>query len=290
VKYATPGALRAALDQRLVQEATASGRDIARLRRRIVVERLLVRFANDDDGQWVLKGGVAVEVRLPDKARRTRDIDFARRGFDGYVDGDERMRGSLIDVIQSDPQADLFEFRLDSFRQMRIEGMPGDGWRASIDCRLNGRTFDRVTVDVVARTSEVERVERVRLPGTLSFAGVPTIEIVAVDLNQHFAEKLHAMVRDYGERQSSRVKDLVDLVLFIETGLEATTDLRQVVGALFLARGSNQLIEIPDPPVGWDVRYAELADEIKLTVRTIDEAMALLREFWSRTLSSDGGT
>ncbi len=34
----------------------------------------------------------------------------------------------------------------------------------------------------------------------------------AVDLNQHAAEKLHALTRQYGDRPNTRVKDLVDVL------------------------------------------------------------------------------
>lgn len=289
MRYATARALRAALDQRLLDEASRTGRDIARLRRRVVVERLLVRFASAEEGQWVLKGGVALEVRLRDRARRTKDIDLARRDPDGEVGGEEEVRRLLVEVIQTDPQGDLFEFRLAGFRPMRIEGIPGDVFRASIDCRLDGRTFDRATIDVVTRTSEVQRLERIRLPGTMAFAELPTVEIIAIDMNQHFAEKLHAMIRQYGDRQSTRVKDLIDLVLFIETGLEPNGELVRVVAEVFATRGSAELREIPDPPVDWDARYAELAEELALSVGTIQGAMALLREFWSQANSARRG-
>jgi hypothetical protein len=65
------------LDSRLVQEANATGIDVARLRRHVVFERLLVRFALTRERRWVLKGGVAVELRLTDRARATLDLDLA---------------------------------------------------------------------------------------------------------------------------------------------------------------------------------------------------------------------
>jgi Nucleotidyl transferase AbiEii toxin, Type IV TA system len=290
MRYATAGALRAALDQRLLDEARRTGRDIARLRRRVVVERLLVRFAAAEEGSWVLKGGVAVEVRIPDRARRTKDIDLARRELEDHAGAEQEVHRLLVEAILPDPQGDLFEFRLAGFRQMRIEGIPGDVFRANVDCRLDGRTFDRVTIDVATRTSEVQHVERIRLPGTLAFAEVPTVEIVAVDLNQHFAEKLHAMTRLYGDRQSSRVKDLVDLVLFIETGLVPSDGIVRAVDEVFTARGTSGPKEIPDPPVGWDARYAELAEELELSAGTIQEAMEVLRSFWSTATRQEEGT
>ena len=85
-------------------------------------ERLLVRFALADGERWVLKGGAAVEVRMADRARTTKDIDLAARHTDGT---DADVREALVDVLLSDPQGDFFEFRLDKFRAMGIHGAMG---------------------------------------------------------------------------------------------------------------------------------------------------------------------
>lgn len=284
MRYTTPGALREALDQRLVHEANESGTDIARLRRRVMFERLLVRFAFAGDERWILKGGAAVEVRLGDRARATKDLDLALRG--GGPDGDE-VREQLVEAIMADPQSDFFEFRLDRFRQERIDSALGPLWRASVDGLLDGRTFDRVVIDLVVRESETKRVEPLLLPGTLGFAGLPHVAILAVDLRQHFAEKLHALVRTYGDRPSSRVKDLVDLLLFIDLGVEPVAELADAVAEVFTARGGHgPPQEIPDPPTGWEPRYAELAQDLRLAAPTIDAAIARLRAFWSEALTN----
>ncbi len=282
MRYETPAALRTALDQRLLQEATATGADIARLRRRVTFERILVRLALADEDRWVLKGGAAIEVRLVDRARATKDLDVAFR--DGTDDGID-IHEYLVEALVTDPQGDFFEFRLHGFRETTVAGTPAPVWRGSVECLLDGRTFDRVAVDIVTRQSEVQRVEPVRLPGTLSFAGIEPVEILAVDLNQHFAEKVHAIVRQYGDRPSSRVKDLVDLVLFLDLGLEPTGELVGAVRDVFSNRGSSEFPAlIPDPPANWAARFEELAFDLGLSAATLSEAMTVLRAFWARAL------
>src|SRR6266545_3945430 len=183
--YATPGALRAALEARL---ATATGEattvpGLERLRRRTVFERLLVRLEHAMPGQWVLKGGMALEVRLGDRARSTRDLDLAVRqaGEDAST-----IRDHLIEALALDEAGRA-------------------GWRFTIDARLDGRAFANVRLDVVARTEEISRTDRVTLRSMLSFAGFPDHEVEAVDPAQHFAEKLHAFTRPHGDRANSRV-------------------------------------------------------------------------------------
>lgn len=51
--YETPAALRAALEDRLKNQARASGVDLERLRRRTVFERLLVRLDAASPGRWI---------------------------------------------------------------------------------------------------------------------------------------------------------------------------------------------------------------------------------------------
>ncbi len=292
MRYSTPGALRAAIDQRLVTQANESGTDIARLRRRIAFERLLVRFAaptspSESPGKgdvWVLKGGAALEFRLSDRARATKDVDVEVRHA---APTDETVRDLLVEALLSDPDGDLFGFRLDTFGPVTVASDPGRVLRAKVECRLDGRTFDRVTVDISIGDSPHQRVEPLRLPGLLGFADLAPATILAVDLRRHFAEKLHAMLRDYGGRPSSRVKDLADLILVIDMGLEPGGDLLAATGEVFTERdGAAAPATLPDPPVGWNDRYAELASELNLSAPTVANAMDTLRNFWNITLAS----
>lgn len=72
-------AYRQSLETRLRQQAETSGRDLNWLRRRHVFLRLLHRLAAAEPDRWVLKGGVAVELRRPGLARPTRDLDLVMR-------------------------------------------------------------------------------------------------------------------------------------------------------------------------------------------------------------------
>ena len=105
--YDSPAALRAALEQRLQVESQHSGIVVNRLRRRVVFERLVGRLNRAEPGRWVVKGGMALEVRLPDQARTTKDLDLGLRE-DG-AEPDE-LRDRLIDALTADPDSDGFTF------------------------------------------------------------------------------------------------------------------------------------------------------------------------------------
>jgi Nucleotidyl transferase AbiEii toxin, Type IV TA system len=282
--YATPGALRAALEARLATGETATLPGMERQRRRATFERLLVRLEHAMPGQWVLKGGMALEVRLGDRARSTRDLDLAVRqaGEDAVT-----IRDSLIEALAEDPEGDGFEFRVGLAKAIDLDEAGRAGWRFPVDARLDGRTFSNVRVDVVARTEEISTTDRVTLRSMLAFAGFPDHQIEAVDPAQHFAEKLHAFTRPHGDRANSRVKDLPDLLLLMDQGLAPTAGLLATVRHVFAVRATHEVpTTLPNPPADWAARYATLADELDLDEVTVEAAMARLRPFWEATLAA----
>jgi len=76
MKYPTPDRFRTALEDRLRQSARARGLPIVRLRKEVVFERLLVRLLVAAPERWILKGGLAIDYRLGDRARTTKDLDL----------------------------------------------------------------------------------------------------------------------------------------------------------------------------------------------------------------------
>jgi hypothetical protein len=77
--YASDAAFRVALEQRLASLARSTNVSLDRLRRQVVLERLLARLDAVEPGAWVLKGAMALEVRLGTAARATMDVDLGLR-------------------------------------------------------------------------------------------------------------------------------------------------------------------------------------------------------------------
>jgi hypothetical protein len=280
--YETSGALRTALEQRLLTHSREQGVDLERLRRRAVFERLLARLEHESPGIWIVKGGMALEVRLEDRARMTRDLDLVARMDGGLVELSELLRESLA----ADPDGDGFEFRLDRAAPISSDEAGQPGWSFSIEARLDGRRFSSVLLQIVLRENEVTGTIRAKLPSALSFAGFEPVEVELVDPPQHFAEKLHAYTREYGERPNTRVKDLPDLVILIEQGLDADAAFR-AAEHVFRVRETHELPqELADPPAGWEPRYARYVDELDVGARTSDEAIALVRGFWREAIEA----
>jgi predicted nucleotidyltransferase component of viral defense system len=280
--YKNAMALRRALEDRLKQESESTGSDLGRLRRRVVFDRLAVRLAVDNGTQWILKGGAALEFRLRDRARATKDLDLAVTN--GIAEGSV-LRELLIDALTEDPDSDWFSFRVREPVTMAPDTAGRGAWRFSVEAWLAGKTFASIRLDVAARREELAVTEQLALPGALGFAGIPARSIEAVERRQHFAEKLHAFSRDYGARPNTRVKDLVDLVLLIEDGLPANVALVDVVHHVFAVRDTHPFpATIPDPPPRWRTEYPEIAQRLTETAADLQSALRLLRDFWSKAL------
>jgi hypothetical protein len=287
-KYQTATALLAALNTRLLAEAEERQIDVNRLRRQVAFERLLSRLAHvagRSAATWVLKGGLALELRLMNECRSTKDIDLAVTDEAG-TGADMRQR--LIDVLAVDPFGDYFTFLVGPAKDLAVDEAGRPGWRFPVEAKL-GKTFASIRLDVVARAAEIDgAVEKLTFPSALAFAGYPSaVTVAAIDVDQHAAEKFHALTKDYGDHLNTRVKDLVDLVLLIERGLLDPARLRARLDKVFVVRASHSLPEVlPEPPGSWRSDYANLVSDLEVDAATVDAAHALVSSFWRRWVTS----
>ncbi|MCY7303649.1 MAG: nucleotidyl transferase AbiEii/AbiGii toxin family protein [Thermoleophilia bacterium] len=153
------------------------------------------------------QGRHGLEVRLPEQSRMTRDLDLVVRA-DGEDGNDIRVR--LATALDVDLDGDGFVFVVGEPSSLAALQEGEAGWRFGVDVALAERAFGRVQIDVVPRFAEIAATERIALPGMLAFSDLPTVDVEVVERTQHFAEKLHALTRDYGS-PNSRVRDLVDM-------------------------------------------------------------------------------
>lgn len=283
-RYSTPSAFRAALEARLSALSAEQAIALDRLRRQVVFERLLARLVKTMPDTWIVKGGAALEIRLGGRARRSLDLDMATRlNSIGGAD----LHQQLVEVLATDPFEDWFEFLVAAPAGISPDDAGRAGWRFSVDARLAGSRFESIRMDVVQRVEEIGATSRAVFPALLAFAGLLPVEVELVAPAQHFAEKLHAYTRDYGERPNTRVRDLVDMVLLIDEGLEPDVRCVRIVEHLFKVRGTHPVPnEVPDPPAGWESGYATLSAHLEIAESTLEMAVARVRAFWARTMTS----
>lgn len=278
--YDSPQALRTALERRLLTTSQESGVALDRLRRRVLFERIVARIQIAEPGLWVLKGGMALEVRLKNVARLTKDIDVGLR--DSVTDAAD-LHERLIDALLGDPFNDRFIFEVSMPTALREDGGGHLTWRVSIQASLAGKPFGAIKLDVSPRAHELQATDSMPLPNSLDFAGIRTTEVEIVDVHRHAAEKFHAMTRDFGDRENSRVRDLLDLVLLVENGLIRPNAVADAARQVWSERnGTEPPRSLPSLPASWPARYERLSDDHDVEARSFLHADALVRSLWNQ--------
>ncbi len=256
MRYESARAFRTALEARLRSQAAQRGVPVGRLRKRVSFERYLARLQKVAPDDWVLKGGFALELRLGDIARTTKDIDV------DWKVGEADAIELLLDAAATD-LGDFFTFRIE--RAQAEPDLEGQGQRWRLVAELGGREFETVLVDIGLDKSPVLAPVRLELPEMLDFAGVPSVKVPSLSLEQHVAEKAHAYTRTYGRgaKASSRVKDLIDMALVAVSLTMDGKKLRTALTEIFRQRATHDLpTSLPRPPADWARPWRGQAEDL----------------------------
>jgi predicted nucleotidyltransferase component of viral defense system len=259
MRYASAGAFRRALEVRLAAHARDTDRSVVRLRKEVAFDRLLARLIAVAPERWVLKGALALDYRFGDRARTTKDIDLATAG-------DEASATTDLLAAQAVDLGDFFGFAIE--RTSALDRLAeAAAVRFHVRAELAGRVFDEFLLDVGFDPPTEIELDRLRGPDLLTFAEIAPVQIPAVPIEVHVAEKLHAYSRVYGVSsiRSTRVKDLVDLVLIATEAAMDAGRLRTAIETTFGRRASQDLpAKLPRPPADWRVPYGRMARTIGL--------------------------
>ncbi len=281
--YASPEAFKQAVEQRLRAAATR-GRGFARRRQLLVFDRLLARIVVGFGDAVVLKGGLALELRL-ERARATKDVDLRLSGAsDGVLERlQQAARLDLGDFLMFEVVADA------EHPEIQNDGMQYEGMRFRAECHLAGKPFgDPFGVDVAFGDPIVGTPESIVAYDILGFAGVTPPTLRVYPLETHLAEKLHAYTMPRA-RPNSRVKDLPDIVLLASVRALDGGQLRAALEKTFDFRKTHALPkEFPEPNGAWAAPYAAMARENGLAWRTLPDVTAAARTFLDPILR--GGT
>ena len=277
--YLTPKAFRTALEHRLREQSNETGIALDRLRRRVLFARVVARLESAEPGMWVLKGGMALEVRLKDEARLTKDVDLGLR--DEVANADE-LHDRLVDALRVDPFADSFVLEVQRPTPLMEDERGTSTWRARVTAQLADTEFGRVQLDISPRTHELHNTDRIELPNLLAFADIPPPVIEVVDIHRHAAEKYHGMLRELDDRENSRVRDLVDLVILIEHEMLDTEAVAAACIEVWSERnGAMPPEKLPVLPESWPGRYEQMAGDYDIEAQSFTAAYALVRDVWA---------
>jgi hypothetical protein len=280
--YPSPESFKQALEQRL-RTSAKTGADFARKRQLLVFDRFLARVVAVLGDTTMVKGGLALELRL-ERARTTKDVDL-------------RMVGSPDDILaklQEAARRDLADFMTfevgpdEEHPEIQNEGMQYDGLRFHAECKLAGKLYGQpFGVDVAFGDPILGEPEVVVAEDVLAFAGIAPPPLRLYPIETHIAEKLHAYTMPR-RRPNSRVKDLPDIALLATAHAVDARRLRAALEQTFTFRKTHPLPAVlPDPLSAWATPYAAMAREDQLVWPTLDDVTSAAKAFLDPVLAGD---
>lgn len=271
MKYATGAAFRQALGDQIRRLNLESGLPFDRIRKMVAFDRFLDRLLQMCPDRWVVKGGFALQLRIGNKARTTKDIDLLLR--EETMDVHEALQNAgFMDL------GDWFSFEVPPSPGIVI-GVTGVS-RYNIRAILDGRLFEAFHIDVGVGNPIVSPVDILQSTDFLSFAGLKPVQIPCYPVNQQIAEKIHAYTKPRASGDNTRVKDFVDILLLAGLGRIPYNDLMSAIQATFDFEKTHPIPKtLPLPPRGWGQPFRRLSDEAGLDKITIDVAFQRVKIF-----------
>ncbi|MHA6525485.1 nucleotidyl transferase AbiEii/AbiGii toxin family protein [Tessaracoccus sp. G1721] len=266
--YATANAFRRALDDRLKTQSKIRGRSLEEVRREFLFQRFLALVFSPPGGQWVLKGGASLLMRLSE-ARFSRDLDLLHLGELSVTDAIDELRG-LTRPRDGDHLTFVIGQRVTTSRTNPVAQIHADAY---IGAEYGSFPIDLAReLHIIAAPEWVRPVPVVEIPG---LSEPP--HVLVYPLPDQVADKLCAMYELYGHSASpsSRYRDLVDLALIV-----ASCELEAEPLVLALRSESRRRrLQLPDqlisPGPGWATGYLAYARRTRIdnSLRTLDSAL-----------------
>lgn len=230
-------------------------------------DRFLCRvFAQGDESEWLLKGGMGMLARIP-RSRATRDIDLASTREDDLAEA-----GKALENLVAVELGDHLIFRLSRSSPTGLgDNQPGVATRRLVFTCLDidhDTQVDTVAVDVVVGpppTGSIEMIEpanRIQLGRplvTYPYRLYPVVDQVA--------DKVCATMDVYPRaKRSSRVKDLVDLIVIAHTQTVELADLRAAIDIKRALSGIAPFTQL-DIPDAWARTWRATAMGVPVAAR-----------------------
>ena len=256
--YQTPAAVESAI-RSAAKKAARNDKSLS-TQERIRLEyfhRFLCRiFSETPTDAWLLKGGTALLARVP-SARATSDVDLFNQRHSLAAALTELRRLAALDL------GDFFRFEyvshtdsLGGKQQAYTEGI-----RVNFDVYLGVNKKDRLSVALVVKAVVTDTPETIIPSNLLPLPKLPQCKYRLYPLVDQMADKVCATLSVYNGYPSTRVKDLVDLVLLT---LTQTIDGGRIEVAITREAASRGLPfpETFTAPPDWDASYRMRASPI----------------------------
>lgn len=253
--YADGNALWMAARDRASKDAAAHGLGTDDVLRQFVMDRLVARVFKLPGDEWVLKGGGAVLARVHD-ARATKDVDLMNEIADLNAAFGKLEQAAALDL------GDHFHFFVSRGGEIGGPAVAGTGVAVVATCGDEEEAARiRFSLDLVAGSVMTAEPDVVTLHQLVPSVPAPTVRIYP--LVDHIADKVCATYTrhdEQGKSQSTRVRDLADLVIFART---QRIDGSGLITAIEAGWAHNGFEGSPffDPPQAWGTTYPPLAQK-----------------------------
>lgn len=279
-------ALNTALSAAAKAQAQETGQSQNDLMKMAYLDRFLCRVFDNDEADWVLKGGTGMLSRVPE-ARTTKDIDVATSV--GDIDAAEEALTGLVARDIGDHLTFELEASEDSIDATLHPGVTGQRLFYRMRDQQTRKPLMRVPVDMTVEPAPIGGIDtfspRHRI---LPKRGLPTAPYRLYPVPDQIADKVTATMQSYGpNRHSTRVKDLVDLVVIART---QTVDLDRLRAALAAQHHRTDDYASFTPPAQWRRDYPHMAKQVPAIgpFHDFDGATALVRKLVDPALDTDG--
>lgn len=251
-----------------------------RVRRMVGFECVIAAFedvhAIPDGPVFILKGGVAMELRTGARSRATKDIDAVIRGRDLTIDDvTDTVTGTLRSASLMDGD---ITFSVNEGRQ--IAGV--DAVRFVVQVRWRGESFHRLQLEVSTAQPEDHAWDEVPMMGIAeNFAmQVRAATVRCLPIPEQMAQKIHACTAPTSF--NDRFRDLIDLMILAELTTHSDADILECCARVFAARATH-----PWPPTvrvlpDWPEQYTALADGMGYPVTDVGDAARVVQAFIDR--------
>ena len=226
-----------------------------------------------------------MELRIK-AARTTKDIDLTMRSvFSSDEKKDDKKNLAVLEKLQEAAAFSSDDFFVYTIGEpiADLDAAPYGGARFPVEARLDGRVFVGFHLDVGIGDAVMEPLEVIEGRDWLGFAGIASPSLYMIPREQQFAEKLHAYTLPRHGAANTRVRDLVDMVLLIQSGTLTHDKVAEAIRVTFERRRTHALPNsLPVPPIEWQKPYEALAKECGLS-GGIDDAFAILDTYLSES-------
>ncbi|MEV0493671.1 MULTISPECIES: nucleotidyl transferase AbiEii/AbiGii toxin family protein [Streptomyces] len=258
--YNSPAAFERALKERAKTIAKTQGGAASAVMRGFFFQRLTARVFTEDPDGWLLKGGQALLVRYPARARLSKDIDLQR------LEGDP---SEALAALLKAATTDLGDHLNFVPRQLKPHGNNAEGVNQPFDVLIGTRKVDTIHVDLVTKRNitatpqAVQLTPRPDLPWPTDWPKIRLYPLV-----DHLADKICAMYEWGTSSPSSRFRDLADILLISQNETIDAAEAHHALHTEAAIRRTHTTIELrlphqfEMPHESWPSGYAKAAKDV----------------------------